>query len=314
VIAAEGSQIAGELVATPLAEGPIDDAAREAAWRRQRTAIMTTLRHRPVDLVHLHGIDFAHYLPPPGIPCLVTLHLPLSWYDAAALRPDRPLTWLSGVSHSQYRGSTAGRGLLPPIANGVAVGELAAARHAKRGFALVVSRICPEKGIDLALEAARRAGLPLLVGGRVFPYADHLRYFRERVAPLLGGGRRFLGPLGFARKRRLMAAARCVVLPSLAPETSSLVAMEALACGTSVVAFDRGALPEIVEHGRTGLIVRDVEGLARAMREVQRIDPERCRETARRRFRAEDMAARYLRRYRRLVRAARTAAGAEAAA
>ena len=103
--------------------------------------------------------------------------------------------------------------------------------------------------------------------------------------------------MGFAAKRRLLAGARCLLLPSLAAETSSLAAMEALACGTPVVAYPAGALPEIVEEGRTGFLVEDEEGLARAIGQAAGLDPEVCRETARRRFPLERMTGRYLELY-----------------
>ncbi|TGS68868.1 glycosyltransferase, partial [Mesorhizobium sp. M8A.F.Ca.ET.181.01.1.1] len=90
-------------------------------------------------------------------------------------------------------------------------------------------------------------------------------------------------------KRRFLNAARCLVIPSLAAETSSLVAMEALACGTPVVAFPNGALPGVVEHGRTGFLVNDVHEMAGAIVAASRLDAEICRAEARRRFSLDQM-------------------------
>src|SRR5918998_3405705 len=94
VVAQEGSCIAGTLVAVPAERGVLDEAARARAWTRHRQAIAEALRRWPVDLVHMHGIDFHAYLPPPGMPVLATLHLPPSWYPEEALQPRRPDTWL----------------------------------------------------------------------------------------------------------------------------------------------------------------------------------------------------------------------------
>jgi glycosyltransferase involved in cell wall biosynthesis len=251
-----------------------------------------------MDVLHLHGIDFDSYLPDHA-PTLVTLHLPLEWYSAAALEPKRAGLWLQPVSWSQKRSAPAGARLIDPIPNGVDV-EALAARHARCGFALLLSRICPEKGIHLAIDAAKTADLPLLIAGKVYPYAEHERYFAEEVAPRLDARRRFLGPVGFARKRRLLNAARCLLVPSLAPETSSLVAMEALACGTPVIAFPNGALPEIVEHGRTGFIVDGIAEMAEAMTDVAAIDHDTSRSEARRRFSLETMIAGYFAAYEQL--------------
>lgn len=300
VVACAGSAVAGTLLPTPARAGPLDEGTRAAAHAAHRRAIREALRRWPVDLVHLHGIDFFAYRPPPGVPVLVTLHLPLAWYPEAALRPRRPGTWLHAVSAAQRRDGPPGLALLPDIPNGVDVDALRA-RHAKRRFALALGRICPEKGFHLALDAARRARTPLLLGGAVFPYAAHERYFREEIVPRLDRERRFLGSLGFARKRRLLTAARCLLVPSLVAETGSLVAMEALACGTPVVAFPNGALAEVVEHGVTGFLVRDEEEMAEAIRAVERLDPEACREAARRRFSAERTVERYLDLYRELA-------------
>ena len=301
VVACAGSRTRSPLLATPLPAGTITDESRAAAEAAHARTIRAALDRYAVDLVHMHGIDFHRYLPPPGVPVLVTLHLPPGWYPPQVFRLERPDTWLHAVSWSQHRACPPCAALLPPVGNGVPVEALRIAVP-RRDFALVLGRICPEKNQHAALEAGSHAGLPVLLGGQVFPYAEHERYWRDSVAPLLAAGpHRFLGPLGFARKRRLLGAARCLVSASLAPETSSLVAMEALACGTPVVAMDSGALAEIVEDGVTGFLVRDTAQMAAAMRAAASLSAEACRAAAARRFSAEAMLDRYAGLYARLA-------------
>jgi glycosyltransferase involved in cell wall biosynthesis len=140
----------------------------------------------------------------------------------------------------------------------------------------------------------------------VFRYESHLKYFEDEIKPRLDARRRFRGPIGLERKRRLLSGARCLLVPSLVNETSSLVSMEALACGTPVIAFASGALPEVVEHGRTGFIVRDVDEMTDALRRIGDIDPEECRRVARERFHSNRMARDYMALYEQLIRESAT--------
>jgi hypothetical protein len=139
----------------------------------------------------------------------------------------------------------------------------------------------------------------MLLAGEVFRYPKHERYFQQEIALRLGSRKRFLGPVGFVRKRRLLASARCVIISSLAPQTSSLVAMEALASGTPIVTFGAGALSDIVEDGKTGFVVSSTNEIVRALQKV--LNSELCRTRARERFSASGMIAQYLALYRELV-------------
>lgn len=299
VIACEGSRTRGALWSVPSVTGPLDDEKRREAQARHRIAIKDAITCWNIDLIHLHGIDFSEYLPPPGIPTLVTLHLPPSWYHIGALTPSRPETYLHCVSANQRASCPSGCSLLPDIGNGVALHKHP---HAKRDYVLSLGRICPEKGFHLAMDAAAKAGIPILLGGEVFPYEAHQKYFDTEIVPRLGLKARFLGPVGLRRKRRLLAGARCLVVPSLVAETSSLVAMEALACGTPVVAFPSGALTEIIEHGRTGFLVHDEDEMAAAIRDAEKLSREACWEAARDRFSLGSMTTKYLALYRELAR------------
>jgi glycosyltransferase involved in cell wall biosynthesis len=306
VIAAEGSQVSGKLIPSPPAHGALDPEVRKWGQKIHRKLIRDALSRFPVDLVHMHSLDFHQYLPEPGTPILATLHLPPDWYPPRIFRLRRPHFYLNCVSLSQERGCPESRSLLPNIPNGVDVHRLQG-HSDKRDYALALGRICPEKGFHFAFEAAKRAGIDLLLAGEIFPYAAHQEYFRRRIVPRLDHRREFIGPADFETKRRLLLSARCLLVPSTVQETSSLVAMEALAAGTPVIAFPSGALPEIVEHGRTGYLVSNAREMAKAIAAVDKLDPEECRRTALRRFAAEAMVERYVGAYSRIISQKRSA-------
>jgi glycosyltransferase involved in cell wall biosynthesis len=247
----------------------------------------------------MHSLDFHCYIPAADVPILATLHLPPDWYPREIFESARGFV-MNCVSRSQHRKCPPSGRLLEPIPNGVDIGRLEA-EYTKRNFALCLGRICPEKGFHFALDAARMADMKLLLAGEIFPYASHLDYFRDQIEPRLDRKRRFIGPLRFKAKRRLLSQAKCLIIPSTVAETSSLVAMEALACGTPVVAFRSGALPDIVDHGTTGFVVADVEQMAGALQDLDSIGPEVCRAVARSRFSARTMASRYLALYDQLI-------------
>ncbi len=298
VLAAAGSCATGHLVTIPPHPGWIDGNARalaDAAYRRELARICD---ERRIDVVHFHGGDFAAYLPEVDLPLVATLHLPRAFYTPAVLAASRVVRIC--VSRAQQRTFGAEVEIAGVIENGVPVERYQPA--VKAGFVLALGRICPEKGFELALGAARAAGLPLVLAGAVFPYEDHHRYAAARIAPLLDADRRWIGPVAGARKRQLLAQARCLVVSSLVDETSSLVAMEALASGTPVVALRRGALPEIIEHGRTGWLVDDARELPGALARADRLSSARCRAAARARFSAARMTSRYLELYHQLAR------------
>lgn len=299
VIAPSGSQCHGLLLPTPQLSKRLDEQVKQRVRREHAKAIQRALQTFPVDVIHLHGIDFLEYLPAAGIPVVVTLHLPPDWYPPETFWLNRPDVHLVCVSDSQRAACPRGSRVARVVTNGVAVHKPMS--NKKGNYLLYLGRICQEKGLHLAFDAADKAGLALYVAGQVFDYPEHQDYFEHEIRPRLRTPHRFLGPVGGSRKRQLLAGARCVLVPTMAQETSSLVAMEAMYCGTPVIAFRKGALPEVIEQGRTGLLVDSVDEMAEAILQAGNLDSNFCTVAAATRFSAERMVSEYIGLYQSVV-------------
>jgi glycosyltransferase involved in cell wall biosynthesis len=300
-IACKGSQTAGVLLPV-AANAPVDERARKTTRDAFRDRVAEALAHWRVDVVHMHGVDFFDYLPPSGPAVLATLHLPIDFYPGAIFQPGRTNTYLNCVSGAQLRTCPPCERVIGAIDNGILVDLFPRTIAARGDYALALGRICPEKGFHLALDAAEHAGVPLWLAGPIFPYPEHEEYFSRELLPRLSPPHRYLGPVGFQQKLELLCTARCLVVPSLVAETSSLVAMEAMACGTPVVSFPSGALATLVTHERTGFLVENLQQMASAIARSGEIDGRECRLEAEARFSADRMAEQYFEIYEDLAR------------
>jgi len=196
--------------------------------------------------------------------------------------PMPPVRWLGTVHHG-----------LPP-------GLCRFTAEPASGYLAFLGRISPEKRPDRAIEIARRAGMPLKIFAKV-DRADK-RYFQEQIKPLLDDPLvEFVGEIGDAEKSRALGDATALLFPIDWPEPFGLVMIEALACGTPVIAFRRGSVPEVLEHGRTGFIVDSVEEAVDAARDAHRLDRGAIRRRFEQRFTAERMARDYTALYNQLL-------------
>ena len=174
-------------------------------------------------------------------------------------------------------------------------------RAEKDDYAFFMARMTPEKAAHLAIEAALRAGYRIVLAGKSGT-DDEREYFDAEVRPLLKlPGVDYVGEADAAHKRELYANARVQLVPLLWEEPFGLVIAEAMACGTPVIAFRRGAAPELVADGVTGFLVDDVQGMARALACVDQISASACRSHVEANFSAAALADNYLAKYEMIV-------------
>ena len=252
-------------------------------------------RQQAFDLIHYH-VDYLHFaLSRRGTtPHVTTLHGRLDLPDLQAVYDEFPEMPVVSISRAQQAPL--------PQANWLGVvhhglpRDLHAFSPRGRGYFAFLGRVSPEKRLDRAIEIATRIGKPLKVAAKVDPHDRE--YFEEQIkwrlaSPLV----EFMGEIDDRAKSRLLGGADALLFPIDWPEPFGLVIIEAMACGTPVIAFRRGSVPEIVENGVTGFVVDDVEDAVDAAALVGAIDRRQCREVFEQRFSAERMATDYLELY-----------------
>jgi glycosyltransferase involved in cell wall biosynthesis len=159
------------------------------------------------------------------------------------------------------------------------------------GYLLYVGRISPEKGVHRAIEVAQYLNLPLIIAAKLNQDVPvDLQYFRDTIEPKLSDQIRWIGEVDETQRNQLMSKAICFLHPVNWKEPFGLTLIESMACGTPVVAFNLGSIPEIIVNGKTGFVVSDIEQMVAAVYNVGKLDRRACREYALKNFSAKKMA------------------------
>jgi glycosyltransferase involved in cell wall biosynthesis len=248
------------------------------------------------DILHFH-IDQYHFPIFRGIAgkTLTTLHGRQDLPDLNALYSTFTDMPLISISEDQ-RKPIAQANFVATIYHGLPEQLLRPSFASRGNYLAFLGRICPEKRPDLAIKIARAAGLPLKIAAKVDRVDE--TYFAETIRPLLDGPDvEFVGEIGDEAKAQFLGDAAALLFPIDWPEPFGLVLIEAMACGTPVLAFRRGSIPEIVENGLTGLIVDTVDEAVAAIPRLLSLDRRAIRKRFEERFTARRMAEDYCRVY-----------------
>jgi glycosyltransferase involved in cell wall biosynthesis len=276
-----------------------DQQAWELAYYEQHELSLALQLAGEVDVLHSHlnpGAFSLSAVPGIGRRVLHTHHGPV-WGDLQWLVGQYPDLWLSTVSEFQARQlRAAGARRCTAIHNGI---DVAAFDFQPRGGDALVflGRLEHGKGPDLAIAVARQLGRPLILAG---PKTDG-KFFAETIAPHLNDNIRYIGVVNHAEKNALLGGAACALLPFRGAEGFGMVSIEAMACGTPVVALANGALPEIVEPGVTGYLTGREQELPELVTQAVQLDRAKVRQRVAARFDLPIIAARYLDLYRQIA-------------
>lgn len=253
------------------------------------------------DVIHFHCdyVHFPHSRRQPR-PHVTTLHGRLDIPDLQPLYREFAGQPLISISDAQ-RQPLSWANWQGTVYHGLP-GDLHTFRPVAGSYLAFLGRISPEKRVDRAIEIAQRSGMPLKIAAKV-DTADKA-YFKQVIEPLLkqaGPLVEFLGEVGGKHKDEFLGNARALLFPIDWPEPFGLVMIEAMACGTPVIAFRNGSVAEVMEDGVTGFVVDDMDQALQAVARLPEVSRQRCREVFEERFHVSRMARGYLRIYRRLV-------------
>jgi glycosyltransferase involved in cell wall biosynthesis len=253
------------------------------------------------DVIHDHtghvALAMADRIP---VPLVHTLHGPFDEQACSFYRAHGAKGQLVAISAFQRDQAPPEAGEPVVVPNPLRIEEWPFSAD-KDDFVLWMGRMSPDKGPDRAIEAAGRAGVPIVLAGPVQPGQEE--YFAERVQPHLDAeGVSYVGEADADAKRDLYLRARAFLMPIRWPEPFGLVMVEAMACGTPVIAFREGSAPDVVIEGESGFLVDDEEQMAAAIGRLDDLDAARCRAVTDERFGVNSVVERYEAVYRRVAR------------
>jgi glycosyltransferase involved in cell wall biosynthesis len=256
------------------------------------------------DILHFH-IDHLHFplFRDMAARVLTTLHGRQDLHDSKPIYIGFDEMRLISISDSQ-RIPISTANFAATIYHGLPETDLKPTFRPKGGYLAFLGRIAPEKGPETAIQIARAAGIPLKIAAKI-DRADQ-QYFREKIEPLLAQpGIQFIGEISEHEKAEFLGQALGLLFPIDWPEPFGLVMIEAMACGTPVLAFERGSVPEIIKDGRTGIIVRSEDEAVRSLHRLLSLDRGIVRQEFEQRFSAQRMARDHVRLYQKLLKDAR---------
>jgi glycosyltransferase involved in cell wall biosynthesis len=279
-----------------------DPECRETLPHQVRLMDLVFREARHFDVMHFHW-DYVHFpfLRYHRAPTVTTLHGMVRRHDLMPLFQTYPEVPLVSISDDQ-RSPIPWANWQATVYHGLPTG-LHTFRNDPGDYLLFIGRISPEKRLDRAIEIARRSGRKLKVAAKI--YDEDRGYYQSDIEPLLRTSQscvEFVGEVGGKDKDELIGNAYALLFPIDWPEPFGLVMIEALACGTPVIAWRNGSVPEIIEDGRTGFIVDNLDDAVQAVANAGHLSRAACRASFESRFDAACMASNYERVYQRLVR------------
>ncbi len=247
-------------------------------------------RQHDFDVIHDHcefyTAAFSKFL---KTPIVSTIHHPI-YEEMTILFKKFPNINYVAISKNQ-RKTSPGLNFSKTIYNGIPLKKYPYGSHAKN-YLLWLSKIMPEKGLKEAVEVAKKCGEKLLIAG-VIPKEEE-DYFDYRIKPLIDGEQiQFVGAANFEKKIELFKNAKAFLFPVKRPEPFGLVAIEAMACGTPVITYKEGSMPELVKDGETGFLVKNQEEMAKAIQKINQIKRIACRRRVKQKFALEKMVNKY---------------------